>query len=249
MSADSKERSSGRAGLFGVLAAVFLLFCVAAFLLLPMRHSSHSRLGPCTNNLKLIGLALYNYHAVHKSFPPAFIADERGKPMHSWRVLLLPYFEEAGFQKIYEEYKFDEPWNGPKNSRLADRIGRVYGCPSDNQSQSNTSYVAIVGVQTAWPEGKAVRIRDFQDGTANTIMVIEAAGSNIHWMEPRDLTFAEATQGINPQGSGPRVASGHAGGVNCLFADGSVHFLLDTRSRQDMAGLFTIAGGERISLE
>ena len=29
-------------------------------------------------------------------FPPAFIPDKNGKPMHSWRVLILPYLEGQG---------------------------------------------------------------------------------------------------------------------------------------------------------
>ena len=37
----------------------------------------------CTNNLKQIGLALYNYQEAYNAFPPAYIADETGRPMHS----------------------------------------------------------------------------------------------------------------------------------------------------------------------
>ena len=40
------------------------------------------------------------------SWPPAYLADRDGKPMHSWRVLILPFLEQ---QELYRAYHFDEP--------------------------------------------------------------------------------------------------------------------------------------------
>ena len=45
----------------------------------------------CCIHLKQIALSLHNYHDVYKAFPPAFVADASGKPVHSWRVLILPF--------------------------------------------------------------------------------------------------------------------------------------------------------------
>ena len=42
---------------------------------------------------------MHNYHDEHGSFPPAYIADASGKPMHSWRVLILPYLDEKGLYR------------------------------------------------------------------------------------------------------------------------------------------------------
>ena len=44
----------------------------------------------CVNNLKQIGLAMHNYHSTYSVFPPAMTHDPDGKPLLSWRVLLLP---------------------------------------------------------------------------------------------------------------------------------------------------------------
>ncbi|MEZ6114117.1 MAG: DUF1559 domain-containing protein [Pirellulaceae bacterium] len=71
-----------------------------------------ARRSQCSSNLKQIELALHNYHDTFKSFPPAYIADANGRPMHSWRVLILPFMEQ---RELYDQCRFDEPWDGPNN--------------------------------------------------------------------------------------------------------------------------------------
>jgi len=41
----------------------------------------------CLNNIRQLSLAMRNYESVNGHLPPAYIADEDGKPMHSWRAL------------------------------------------------------------------------------------------------------------------------------------------------------------------
>ena len=95
----------------------------------------------------LIGFALQCYHQDHGSFPPAYITDKAGKPMHSWHILLLPYI---GAKELYSRYKFDEPWNSTSNSRLARLMPEVYRCPSDpDAGDAITNYVAVVGPHAA----------------------------------------------------------------------------------------------------
>jgi translation elongation factor EF-Tu-like GTPase len=60
-------------------------------------------------------LAVANYHETYGCFPPAYVADRDGKPMHSWRVLILPFLEQ---QELYHAYNFAEPWDGPNNRKL-----------------------------------------------------------------------------------------------------------------------------------
>ena len=105
---------------------------------------------PCKLNLKQIALALHNYHDQYKTFPPAFVNGPDGKAWHSWRVLILPFLGE---EKLYAEYRFDEPWNGPRNSLLLKRRPDVFCCfgAKPHISPGHTSYSAIVGDGTAWP--------------------------------------------------------------------------------------------------
>jgi Protein of unknown function (DUF1559) len=75
-------------------------------------------------------LAVANYHETYGCFPPAYLANRDGKPMHSWRVLILPFLAQ---QELYRAYNFDEPWNGPNNRNLESRIGNIYVSVRDSQ--------------------------------------------------------------------------------------------------------------------
>lgn len=195
----------------------------------------------CVNNLKQIGLALHWYHDTYKCFPPAFIADEEGRPMHSWRVLILPYLEH---NDLYEQYRFDESWDGPNNGQLAATILDVFRCPSNWEDRSaNANYVLVTGEGTAWGDGESPRWRDFTDGTSETIMVVEIKDSNIHWMEPRDLTIDQAMRGINLP-AGMCISSKHPGGANALLVDGSVDWLPTISPKEELRNLLTHQGGE-----
>ncbi|MEX0978189.1 MAG: DUF1559 domain-containing protein [Pirellulales bacterium] len=224
----------------------FLLFCggIMVALLLPAIQGAReaARRNVCNNHMKQIGVALQSYHDVHKTFPPAYIADANGRPMHSWRVLILPFLEE---NEVYKKYDFNEPWDGPNNSKLSGQAPSVFTCPSSPDMNDQTNYVAVVGNETMWPGATAVKIRSIRDGLSRTIAVIETTGSGINWLEPRDLTLDEALLGIKPQAA-QGISSGHPGVVDALYGDGSVLFLPEDVPRESLRALFTINGKEDV---
>lgn len=162
----------------------------------------------CQGNMKFIAMALLNYHDVYNCFPPAYVADKNGKPMHSWRVLILPYLEE---QKLYNAYNFNEPWDGPNNGKLLTNAPSALRCPLQvHQSPTPaacTEYFAVVGPSAAWPGSVGRRLSDFPGAESTTILVFEATGQNIQWTEPRDLTIEEARQLITS--ADPDQPGGH----------------------------------------
>lgn len=180
----------------------------------------------CRNSLKTLALSLENYHDAYGCFPPAYVADENGKPMHSWRVLILPFL---GCGDLYQKYRFDEPWNGPNNSKLAKHMPWLYRCPCQETKSSpvTTNYVAVTGPGTMWPGQKTICVRDVTDGTCDTLILVESANCGIHWMEPRDLDLATMPLKINPS-SAPGISGGHPGGAQAALADGSVKLLYDS---------------------
>jgi hypothetical protein len=81
----------------------------------------------CHVNRRQICRALEGYRLRNGGLPPASIADVSGKVMHSWRVLILPYL---GHEDLFNAYHFDEPWDGPNNSKLLPLMPDVYRCPT-----------------------------------------------------------------------------------------------------------------------
>ena len=198
----------------------------------------------CSNNLEYIGLAFHNYHDTYKCFPTAVTADDDGQPMRSWRVALLPCLDEGS---LYDQYDFNEPWDGPNNRLLYGSAVAAYRCPSEaSPTTTDTGYVMIVGKGTLGGEpNEAVRFADVLDGTSNTILAIEVGSSGIHWMEPRDLTVEEAVTLItNPAASA--FEQPHPGGVNVLMADASVRFLLETTDPKTVRALLVRDDGQPI---
>ncbi len=187
-------------------------------------------------------MAVANYHDTYGCFPPAYVADRDGKPMHSWRVLILPFLEQ---QELYRAYNFNEPWNGPNNRKLASRVGNIYlrsGLES-NQIQT-TSFVAVVGPQTMWPGSKARSRQDLGDGTHETLMVVEVPDGQFLWMEPRDLEFDSMSFRIN-DGSGHGLGS-RLGGARVVSADTTVRTLPDDYDGNKLRAMLTANGGESV---
>ncbi len=190
-----------RINLFEWLITVVVILITVALLLpaissAPRASSRHS----CVNNVQQIASAIRNYEQSHGSLPPAYTTDENGKPLHSWRVLLLPYFEE---QNLYDAINLDEPWNSPNNHQLWEMMPEIYRCtgcevgrnlgllPSVNHS---TSYFAVVGPQTVWTGDKGTKLHDISDGKRQTLLVLEAYKPETCWMEPSDLTTKEVLE-------------------------------------------------------
>jgi prepilin-type processing-associated H-X9-DG protein len=224
----------------GVLGVVVVCGGIGAALLLPATQQAReaARRTQCMNNLRQIGLALHNYHDVYGCLPPAYIADESGKPMHSWRVLILPFIDQM---PLYKQYDFSEPWDGPRNSLLLPRMPPVFACPSHpNTGSDTTNYAGAFGETCVFRGTAPTRLAEIMDGTSNTIMVGEAANANIPWMKPEDVDVT-----VHPSlGDRDGFSSDHTGGVNVLMCDGSVRLLPLSVARDVLKALFTRNGGE-----
>ena len=209
---------------------------IAAALTGPLRENAAR--AQCVNNLKQIGLAMHNYLSAHNTFPPAYSVDKAGKPLLSWRVLILPYIEQDA---LYKEFHLDEPWDSSHNRTLIDKIPPTYRCPLAGVKQADrtrTTYLVPRGKSTIYPGPEGVKIQKITDGTSNTIMVVDAPNNQaVTWTKPDDWT-------VDPPADLKSIFGQHLGGTNVLFADGSVRFFADTLNPQTLAKLLTRDGGE-----
>src|SRR5262245_54578424 len=114
------------------LLVVIAIIGMLVSLLLPAVQQAReaARRMSCGNRVKQIGLALHNYEAVHKIFPPAYITfnpaadgtafgvsygDEyrNGPSGFAWGALLLPFVEQ---QPLYEQFNFNVACWAPVNA-------------------------------------------------------------------------------------------------------------------------------------
>jgi len=187
-----------------------------------------------TNNLKQIAIAMHNYHEVMGTLPPAAVCDKTGKPLLSWRVLILPYIEQ---EALYKKFKLDEPWDSEHNKKLIATMPRVYADPSSEGLKPNeTTYRVFVGNGSAFSYLKGAKLTEFKDGTSNTFLV--ATGKDgVAWTKPDELEF-------DPEKDATKLL-GFPGGVCAVsMADGSVRVLAKSIAKKTVHAAITASGGE-----
>jgi len=206
------------------LAVAILFGCTVIGLLMPavQQTSGVPYRVICQQNLKQLALAIHNYESDHKRLPASSNRDHDVGYPYSWRVAILPYIEQ---QDLYDLYRFDEPWDGPNNSRLASYIPPEFQC-SKHTNRSGyyyTPYVAVSGPGTMFPNDRHGKLRDAVTGQENTILLVESPGQPVHWMQPGDISLDELVVLVNAWEKAPNTTS-HQGGVNFAMADASNGF-------------------------
>jgi hypothetical protein len=186
------------------------------------------------NNLKQIILALHSLNDVNGMMPAAAICDKNGKRLLSWRVAVLPYI---GQDALFHQFKLDEPWDGPNNSKLIPLMPKTYALPNDPAAATGSTYYRVfVGNGAAFDWCKGVPLSDFKDGPSNTILVVEATTA-VPWTKPDELDF-------DPKGPAPQIGGHYQAGAVVGMADGSVHLISPTVSPQTLKAAITRNAGD-----
>ncbi|MDR1480719.1 MAG: DUF1559 domain-containing protein, partial [Planctomycetaceae bacterium] len=165
----------------------------------------------CAKNMKNLLLAIHNYYDAYKKIPLAVTVDANGKPLHSWRVMLLPYLENYA---LYQSIRLNEAWDSEHNKQFHDKMPDMFKCPSNTKGnpKSDTVYCMVVGEKSAGrANGKNLTFGNLTDGLSNTIAIVERQ-TPVCWMSPEDVTFDDAVKGINKIPNG--IGSEHDRSVN-----------------------------------
>jgi poly(3-hydroxybutyrate) depolymerase len=212
-------------------------------------------------NLKYLALAMHNYMNAGKCFPHAVSFGQPGqlghpslydtggrtlpsfgptppKPSklpHSWRVELLPFLDQ---QSLYDQYHFDEPWDGPNNRKLLSKMPAVYRAPTQADDSTSSSYFLLVGKGTIFENQEAASLAHISDGLSTTILIVEAK-RDIPWTAPEDISY-------DPDKPLPQLFGLFKNGGHVAFADGSVRFVPTDIAEKTLRSLITRAGGESI---
>ncbi|TWT83085.1 Serine/threonine-protein kinase PrkC [Planctomycetes bacterium CA13] len=189
------------------------------------------------NSIKQIGIAFYNFHDAYRKLPGSQNVREGKRGINgdaaypfSWRVAILPFIEN---QELFEQYRFDEPWDSEHNLTLLDKMPEVYRSPyaSSEQSKGETNFVGIATKHG----GLGVTghsFADFTDGTSNTALILTTK-KNVPWTKPEDLTNTT----VEPIDNMPLII---------LKADGSVEMMMDLIDEVKLQKMLTRDGGEWI---
>lgn len=247
MSADSdfesdRPKPSPRRGfrlieLFLCLAVLGLLFA----LLVPATRSSRgaAQRAACSNNLRQIALALQNYEGAYGALPPAHTSDASGRPLHSWRTLILPFLGE---ESLYRRIDLAKPWNDEANAAAADAMPSVFRCPGANGPSNTTTYLAIVGPSACFLPSQPRRQEEITNDPGATLMLIEAGSTAaVPWMAPSDADES-LVLGLNATS-----AFNHGGGTHGVFVNGSVRFIRADESSDARRRMLTIVAGDEQS--
>jgi prepilin-type N-terminal cleavage/methylation domain-containing protein len=203
----SKVTRSNGFTLIELLVVIAIIAILIALLLPAVQQAREAaRRTQCKNNLKQFGLALHNYEGTFGVFPMTNAQNYRPNTQgFSPQARLLPYMEQANLQNLldFTQAAFTGPFNALlPNPQFANAFAtplQVMLCPSDPAQVLNTgaggsiyagvNYMVSYGSGTGanydlrWPtdgicfENSSARMRDFTDGTSNTVAMSEAIRS------------------------------------------------------------------------
>ena len=234
----------GNLALFGSIVFV-------AYLIMPpfakVRVPAARMLG--LNNLKQLALGMQNYEDNNLHLPGAnapYLDPKNSSKKFpvSWRVLILPYIEN---EKLYHQYRFDEPWDGPNNISFMQQMPKVFRHPhadSEKIPTGHTHYRVFVSRPDAKPSaiftdglpGPKLNLKEIPDGTSNTILIVEAAEA-VPWTMPEVLLY-DRNQPL------PKLGGLFKGHFQVALADGSVRSFRSDFSEDKLRAWITKDGGD-----
>jgi prepilin-type N-terminal cleavage/methylation domain-containing protein/prepilin-type processing-associated H-X9-DG protein len=160
---------------------------------------------------------------------------------------------------LYSVYGPESGFMGAKTNYDLVTSFQDYVCHNWANSSSGTRYM--------FGENSTTRISDIQDGTSNTIAIAETVYDVYNGACPAWGYRGWVQTGIDP-GEGINIwqlswtpyrygqlatwwsnfGSMHEGGANCVFADGSVHFISENTSTTVLSQLSMMADGSVVTL-
>ncbi len=190
----------------------------------------------CASILRQIGGGLRAYAQTYGALPPAYTTDANGKPLHSWRTLILPFIDAS---ELYETIDLTKPWDDPVNAKAFKTTIGLFHCPETNAPPNTTTFLAVSGANCCFNPTKARRLAEIADGESATLMLIEVSDEHaVPWMAPVD---ASESLVLNLGSIKDQL---HGGGFNACFVDGAVKFMNSTIDTEVLRKLMTIAGND-----
>jgi hypothetical protein len=239
-----------RLGIIFCIVVVSICLCVAVAPCL-VGYSEEDPSQGSAAALDYIGRALLEYYKTYGTLPPANVLSKEGKPLYSWRVLIL----RLGFlsdHPFYDGFRLDEPWDSPHNKPFSEKTPRCFlpGFFGTNDPPGLTRYQVLVGPGTPF-ERPGLGLHDFTHGVRNTILVVEGK-QPVPWSKPADLIYEpnRPLPELRCEYSKPvfflchRI--GDRAGFNAVFADGTTKYIHSDSDETMLRALMTGNASEKV---
>ena len=199
--------------------------------------------------------ALQEYVQDNGEYPPAYSVDEDGNPLHSWRVLILPYFDEDAYSiffrgmrpsEIYEQIRLDEPWDSEHNRQFHTLMPQCYMNPGTKDDR-RTNLQMVVGSQCL-SDGPNYRTIKQVNAVGHPVVLFVEASPAVEWMKPQDLSYDDLIKnGIVSGNDGvpglvcPHSMFGVHVGVTALSDRETFFYSKETKKGQQKAGRSSVS--------
>jgi hypothetical protein len=163
------------------------------------RASAAARRIKAYGRLAQMRVALQSFEEEHGALPPLCLRDNLGKPIQSWRALILPYLG-GELPRLSKQMNLSQRWNSDSNDSLVasvppgDWVYFAWDRPRTKLAVS-THIVAYLGRASIWdartglPRGRTTEHPD-------AVLLLWLATGNIHPLQPGDITEDEVRERI-----------------------------------------------------
>lgn len=250
------------------LLVVIVIIGGLVALLLPAVQTAReaARRAQCANNLKQLGLALHNYHEVHRALPDRAFRHKGldHADLWAWGAMVLPFVEQT---TLFDQCNFILQPSEGANAGIVQTPLAVFRCPSDggppDQRLKEAHSLALVtlphGNYAMNDEAGGKDFCSVRDGLSNTILLGEkivytqevTPYHTFQWSTTWSCFLDGAdrysiwifTPEVNckriyrPGIRLPVAGSYHPGGAQFALFDGSSRFISETIDRQTLENL------------
>ncbi|MGA2620694.1 MAG: DUF1559 domain-containing protein [Thermoguttaceae bacterium] len=209
-----------------IVVPAVVLVTLGGTLVIAVRHAAwEARRSNTYSRLYFARHVLRNYESSHGTLPPLCLRDSLGKPIHSWRALILPFLEIESLRRL----DLSQPWNSDYNRKIIDSVPLSdWRCFSGEwpaeQPPATTHLLGYIGPQSIW-ETTTGKPKGTTQDHPGAILLICVPESDIHPLQPVDITEDEVRKIVARGGDVLFITAGEPHGYGVVTIEhGSLAF-------------------------